>query len=181
MPQLSMQDDFDIARAGQPYDNNMAAWDIVSVIVDPAAPGFAGGTPLFEVTAGAEDPQGHRAIASPSGVGKFLGIAVHGTCAQALGYGPSTPGATTIYGPRSVVPVMRSGRIWCNLFGGAVTKGTSLSAGTAGNLGSLTGGAGTNIPVQAYMKSVTGNTLVVAEIALPVPNTADAAAVDADG
>lgn len=182
MPQTQMNDDFDIARAGMLYDNNDTSNDVVSCIVDPGVTGFQGGCPLFEVTAGAEDAAGHRAIVSPSGSGKFVGFALFAGMKQPQGHGPSTvAGGAKLWGPRDVVPVLRRGRIWLELFGAAVAKGTSLSAGTSGDLGKVTGGAGTNIPCFAYMKSVSSNTLVVGELSLPVPNTADAAAQDADG
>lgn len=180
MPQLTMQDDPDVARPGQLYDANDFANDVVSCIVDPGVAGFMGGCPLFEVTAGAEDPQGRRSIVSPSGTGKFVGIAVYQRMKMPQGYGPSTPAVANLFGPRDVVPVLRRGRIWCALFGPAAIKGQALSAGTAGNLGKVTTDTGTNIPVFSYSKSASGDTLVVAEVSLPVPNTADVAAQDAD-
>lgn len=180
MPQLTMQDDPDIARAGMLYDANDSANRVDTAIVDAAAPSFQAGCPLFEVTAGAEDAQGHKKLVSPTGAGKFVGIALYQSTKMPQGYGPSTPASSSLYGPRDVVPVITNGRVWCGLFGAAVKYGDSLSAGTAGNLGKLTGGAGTNIPAFAHMKSVASNSLVVASLNLPVPNTADAAAQDAD-
>lgn len=176
MPQLQLNDDFAPARPGQIAYNNQSAEDMPTAIMAPGA-SCGAGVPLFEVTAGAEDGQG-RSIVSATGTGAFVGISVYTGTKMPSGYGgPSS----ILYTERDVVPIMRTGKIWVALFGAAVIKGAQLSAGTAGNLGKLTGGTGTLIPVKAYAASRSNNTLCVAEVYLPVPPTAVVAAQDAAG